>query len=361
MKAEAVHPSQLSEADLAAWRAIRAADARWSTPYLSPEWAQAVGRVRADARVVLFRDGERAVGFLPVQRPNGFAAVPAGGAICDYQAIVAASETVIDPQLAARALGVGRIDMPCALAACSQTGGEVGSGGHLVAFAQGWDAYGAELKARGSKVLSRADKRLRKMGRDTTAAGQGEVSFEAFCADEAVFNMLIGWKREQYARTGVKDIFAHDWVDTLVRDTFRRPSNDDFGGAMFVLRVGGKPVSILYCLRSGRALHAWFTAYDPEWAEHSPGLLTFVEAIRASAATGFTEMDLGPGDYQFKESLATGVRAAAPAFIGAPSVSAALRAAEFGVRRMAESLPLGRASQWPGKAMRRLDILAGLA
>ncbi len=358
MKAEAVHPSRLSGADRTAWKALCAADSRWSTPYLSPEWAEAVGRVRPDARVVLFRDGETAVGFLPVQRPNGFAAVPAGGAVCDYQAIVAAPGAQIDPQLAARALGVGRIDMPCALA---PEGGAIEAGGHLVRFAGGWDAYADQLKARGSKVLSRAVQRYRKLGRDAVAAGKGELSFEAFCADETVFDTLIEWKRAQYARTGVHDIFGHDWVDALVRDTFRRPATDDFGGALFVLRVGGKPVSILYCLRAGRALHAWFTAYDPAWAEHSPGLLTFVEAIRASALAGFAEMDLGPGDYQFKESLATGVRAAQPSFIGAPSVSAALRAAEFGVRRMAETLPLGRASHWPAKAMRRMDIVAGLA
>ena len=358
MKAEAVHPSRLSGPDLAAWRALRTADTRWSTPYLAPEWAEAVGRVRPDARVVLFRDSAgTAVGFLPVQRPHGFAAVPAGGAVCDYQAIVAAPRAGIDPRLAARALGVGRIDMPCALA----DGRDASQGGgHLVSFADGWDGYRDALKARGSKVLSRADKRYRKLGRDTAAAGQGELTFEAFCTDEAVFDTLVRWKREQYARTGVRDIFSHGWVDALVRDTFRQSAAREFGGAMFVLRVGGKPVSILYCLRSGQALHAWFTAYDPDWAEHSPGLLTFVEAIRASAQAGFNEMDLGPGDYQFKESLATGVRPAAPAFIGAPSVSAALRAAEFGVRRMAESLPLGRASHWPAKAMRRMDIVAGL-
>jgi hypothetical protein len=44
-----------------------------------------------------------------------------------------------------------------------------------------------------------------------------------------------------------------------------------------------------------------------------------------------------------------------------PAPATLVRAAEYGVRRAAEALPLGRASQWPGKAMRRLDLLRALA
>jgi CelD/BcsL family acetyltransferase involved in cellulose biosynthesis len=55
-------------------------------------------------------------------------------------------------------------------------------------------------------------------------------------------------------------------------------------------------------------LHAWFAAYDAAYATASPGLIVFIEAIRAAATAGYTEMDLGPGEYPFKESLANGSR-----------------------------------------------------
>ena len=37
-----------------------------------------------------------------------------------------------------------------------------------------------------------------------------------------------------------------------------------------------------------------------------------------------------------------------------------MRQAAYGVRQMAEALPLGRVSELPGKAMRRIDLLRGL-
>ncbi|MFZ3005587.1 MAG: cellulose biosynthesis protein CelD, partial [Phenylobacterium sp.] len=39
---------------------------------------------------------------------------------------------------------------------------------------------------------------------------------------------------------------------------------------------------------------------------------------------------------------------------------ALVRHAAYGVRRAAEALPLGRMSELPGKAMRRVDVLRGL-
>jgi hypothetical protein len=118
------------------------------------------------------------------------------------------------------------------------------------------------------------------------------------------FETLLRWKRAQMKRTGVTDIFEHAWIDSVVRDCFTWPASDpDFGGAMFVLRVKGQPAAVLFCLRAGRSLHAWFVAHDANLAVHSPGLIVFVEAIRAAAEAGFTEMDLGPGDYAVQGKL----------------------------------------------------------
>ena len=45
---------------------------------------------------------------------------------------------------------------------------------------------------------------------------------------------------------------------------------------------------------------------------------------------------------------------------GRPSPSTLIRSAAYGVRAAAEALPLGRVSELPGKAMRRLDVIRGL-
>jgi CelD/BcsL family acetyltransferase involved in cellulose biosynthesis len=359
MQVDCVNPLDLTLGEIAQWRRLLAARPEgFSSPYLTPDWARAVARRRSDAVVAVYRRQGRAIGFLPAQRTDGFAAMPLGAPVCDYQALVAPEGVELDLGEAARALRVGRIDLTAGLtesplAPCLQ----VRDVGHVVRTPDGWEAYCAERQASGSKVIGRARKKLSKLKRDLG----GDVAIDAFSQDAGAFDQLIAWKRAQMARTGVSDIFEHAWIAGLVRDTFEENRLSHFGGALFVLRVRGAPIAVLYCLRAGGALHAWFVAHDAKYAEHSPGLILFAEAIRAAADAGFTEMDLGPGDYRFKESFANAARPIGAGFIGQPSVSAAYKAAQFQLRSLIERLPVGRAREWPAKAMRRLDIARGLA
>ena len=359
MRVETISPLELAVEDAAIWRSLLAADPALTSPYLTPDWARIVARHRSDTRVAVWRheDG-RPAGFLAVQGEGAHAAMPAGGPVCDYQAVVGAAD--LDISLAAKALGGGRIDLPAglrdnAVSPCLLTE----DCGHVVRFANGWDGWCAERKASGSGIVARARKRMSKLMRDHES---GAVSFEPFSTDQTAFETLLTWKREQMRRTGVTDIFEHGWIDSVVRDSFAAPASDpNFGGALFVLRLGGEAIAVLFCLRAGKALHAWFVAYDPKYADYSPGIILFAEVIKAAAAAGFTEMDLGPGDYSFKESFANYQRPIGSGFIGQPGLSSAFKTAQFRMRALVESLPVGRARQWPAKAMRRLDIARGLA
>jgi CelD/BcsL family acetyltransferase involved in cellulose biosynthesis len=75
----------------------------------------------------------------------------------------------------------------------------------------------------------------------------------------------------------------------------------------------------------------------------------------------FDRLDLGLGDYRFKRELSNVQRDVAHGFVGVPSPAAAVRGAAYGLRRAAESLPLGAVSTLPGRAMRRVDIMRGLS
>lgn len=359
MRVETINPFELAEEDAAIWRSLQAADSALASPYLTLDWARTVARHRPDTRVAVWRhDDGRPAGFLTVQGQGAYAAMPAGGPVCDYQAVIGPAD--LDIALAAKALDVGRIDLPAGL-----KDNAVGAFlltedfGHVVRFANGWDGWCAERQASGSGIVARVRKRMSKLTRDHE---DGAVSFEPFSTDQAAFETLLTWKREQMRRTGVTDIFEHGWIDGVVRDSFAAPVSDpNFGGALFVLRLHGQPVAVLFCLRAAKALHAWFVAYDRKYADYSPGIILFGEVIKAAAAAGFTEMDLGPGDYSFKESFANYRRPIGSGFIGRPGLSSAFKAAQFQMRALVESLPVGRARQWPAKAMRRLDIARGLA
>lgn len=360
MRVESIHPRDLPDSDVAVWRSFLSADPELSSPYLTPDWAKLVAAHRNDVRVAVYRDAAgEPLGFLPVQRCGDYAAMPAGGPICDYQALVAKPGVTLDLGLAPKALAVGRIDLTAGLAN-NAVGARLltSDAGHVVRFGDGYEAWCSERLAVGTKTIVKTRKKLGKMARDLG----GEVVFDAFSTDADAFETLMTWKREQMRRTGVKDIFEHAWIDGVVRGAFAAPADDQhFGGAMFVLRVKGAPAAVLFCLRARQALHAWYVAHDNQWAQYSPGLIVFIEAIRAAAEAGYTELDLGPGDYQFKESLANASRPVGAGFIAGQGLSPAIKAAQFQVRAMVESLPVGRVRQWPAKAMRRLDIARGLA
>lgn len=68
---ETIHPSFLSPADAALWRSLAASAEGFGNPLLGPEFAQAVGKVREDARVAVIRRGGETVGFLPFHRRPG--------------------------------------------------------------------------------------------------------------------------------------------------------------------------------------------------------------------------------------------------------------------------------------------------
>src|SRR5580704_16344838 len=116
---DVVRPNALSDADIAAWRAIQAADPSLDSPFLSPDWAQAVERVQAGRRgaiqVAVLREADKVVGFLPA-RVVGAVAMPVGAPMCDYQGLVAAPGVHIEPKRLVEAFGVQRLDFSHMLA-----------------------------------------------------------------------------------------------------------------------------------------------------------------------------------------------------------------------------------------------------
>ena len=58
----------------------------------------------------------------------------------------------------------------------------------------------------------------------------------------------------------------------------------------------------------------------------------------------YDRLDLGYGDYRFKRELSNAQQTLIHGFVGAPSAASLVREAAYGVRRVAEALPLGRAS-----------------
>ncbi len=364
MQIDVVAPQDLSPTDVEGWRRLQAGAREMASPFLSPGWAMALAKIdgpdRRQGRVAVVREGREAVGFLP-SRVSRFTATRAGALMADYQGLVAPPGMRVDPRELVRALGVRRLDLNNVPADqptfIPYLRGETPS--RIIDLSDGFDAYAKARREGGSDVLQDAAKKRRKFERE-----HGPVTFTARSGSRDSLDQLIAWKSAQCRATGQTDIFEAGWTAHLVQHLHAAPE-PGCEGVLFTHHADGKLAAAHFALLGGdaiggRVMHAWFIAHDEAFARYSPGVGLIVDILKWCEAEGVRELDLGPGDYRFKLQLANAERAVAYGFVGRPSTATIVRAAQYGVREVAEALPLGRYSALPGKAMRRLDQWRGL-
>lgn len=355
MTYDLLRPRDLSADQLARWRELQSPD--FESPFLSPDWAIAVERAQArqQIRVAVIRDQGSERGFFAA-RACASTAMPAGAPMCDYQAVVCEPGLEIDPRRLTAALGVRRLDFSQMLErqAAFKPYAHGRADSHVVDVGDGFAAYQAGRKAAGVGVLKDAAKKSRKVEREV-----GPVRLTAFSRDRGDFDQLIAWKRAQFRATGQTDIFSADWPLRLMEQLFE---TDDAGfrGGLFTLHLGDKLAAAHFHLCRPPVVHGWIISHDPAFDRYSPGILLFVELLAWMDQQPYSRLDLGCGDYRFKAELANAQETIMNGFVGLPSAATLVRTAAYGVVHAAESMPLGRASQLPAKALRRLDLLRGL-
>jgi CelD/BcsL family acetyltransferase involved in cellulose biosynthesis len=358
MTIDVLRACELTPEIVSAWRSFQAADPDLGSPFLTPDWAQAVERAQGErrVRVAVVRDGGRPAAVLAV-RPRRSTAQPVGAPMSDYQAVLSAPDASVDIQAVLKALGVGRYDFTHV--PLSQRAFSAGVRGlqtsWCVDVAAGWPAYVEDLRRRKSALIKDSGNRTRRLEREV-----GEVVFTPDNREPVDFERLIALQRAQFRQTRQTDIFDRPWTLRLLNDLFRT-RQQNFGGMLSTLHVGGKLASGHFGLYAEGVLHSWFLVYDSNYGKHSPGLLLMTGLVQHLAESGhWREFDLGPGDYPYKQRLANRGREIGYGFVGRPSPAAVFRGAVYWVRGQAEAAPLGRFSALPGKAMRRWDLIRAL-
>ncbi len=361
MQIDVVRPWELTAFAVERWAALQAADPATDSPFLSPHWPRAVARAQDSEthgrglRVAVLGGLKDPKGFIAA-KVGAFTAMPAGAPMNDYQGLVAEPGLVVEPRQIAEAFGVGRFDFSHMLesqaAFAPLARGRDDS--RVIDVSAGYAAYEAERKAAGVSALKDTDRKRRKVERDL-----GPITFTAFSRSTADFDRLVAWKQGQWQATGQTDLFSAGWPLALVRNLFAS-RDPDFGGALFTLHIGDQLAAAQLNLRGGRNIHSWIIGHDHAFERYSPGMLLFQDILRWMDTAPYSRLDLGAGDYRFKRELANVKVGVTHGFIGAPSAAALVRETAYAVRKAAESLPLGRVSALPGKAMRRLDLIRGL-
>ncbi|MGK5631749.1 GNAT family N-acetyltransferase [Streptomyces sp. URMC 123] len=300
-------PGELTAADRAAWTAIQTqapahGSPQLANPFLSPEFALTVGRVRRGARIAVVREGGEPAAFFPYQRSAAGVGRAIGLGVSDCQGVVHRPGFRWDARELLRACGLSVWEFDHLLAGQQPFEGGVTASfaSPVIEVAQGYEAYLAHLRATAPTFLKTTLAKERRLGRQV-----GEVAYVHDERDPAALRTLMAWKSAQYRRTGRSDRFSHPWITQLVERLFHTRTAA-FAGQLSVLYAGGQPIAAHFGPRSRQVLSCWFPAYDPRFRKYSPGLVLHLRMAEASAADGLALLDLGRGDKPYKDDLKTG-------------------------------------------------------
>lgn len=302
MRVSVGRPAELGPTERKRWRQIQSANPSLSNPFLSVDFAVAVGRVRPRARVAILEDGGETVGFFAYEARPLRVGRALGLGVSDCQGIVALPGVECDPRWLLRSCGLDLWEFDH-LPPGQFAGTRLHARPHpsaIVDLSRGYGPYLEERRRISSTIKSgRIAEKRRKMTREL-----GDVRFVFDVRDDAVWLALRSWKSAQYRRTGQWDRFSTPWVLELT-STVLQTRTPDCSGVLSMLYASDQPVAGLLSIRAHSTLCQWFPAYDVSFSKYSPGLLSHLFLFEAAVEEGLAHVDLGTGDEPYKAILAS--------------------------------------------------------
>jgi CelD/BcsL family acetyltransferase involved in cellulose biosynthesis len=352
---ELFRPAALSAIHWQKWSQIQAAEPALDSPYFRPEFTQAVAKVRRDVEVAVMLEGTEAVGFFPFQRGPLNIGKPVGGKLSDYHGVISRSTTLVDAAALLRACRLAGWDFDHLVTTQPSFEPFVAGRGEspYLDISQGYEAYADQRRAAGSDELKNINRKLRKCERE-----QGPLTLELDCNDDSVLDLLMQWKSAQLRQNGLTDIFAFPWTVALLKNIHRN-WNEKFSGLLTVLRLKDKPISIMFSLRGGSAVHSWIFAYDKELSPYSPGSILLLKMAAVAQEHGISKIDLGKGTERYKLNMSSAATPLWEGTVGRASPALWLRSGWRTARDWVSRSPLAEVSQVPARAIQPLrDWLA---
>ena len=326
----------LSAEETDAWHRLRSANPALDSPYFHPGFASAVHASGRPVWVAVARDGSGAVrALLPGHRERSLLR-PAGWPGADFQGPVRAPGTAVPP-LTLLTGGIRGYAFDHLLEPAAEFAPWVESSrpSPFLDVTGGLDGYLGRASRSGKDNMGQARRRTAKAERQL-----GPIRFAADIVDEHALREVVRLKRAQYAATGAGDYFAEpDRLDLLTRLLHTRST--EFGGILSTLYAGPHLLAAHFGLRAGSVLHWWFPVYDPAHAALAPGWILLRELVAASPSLGFTRIDLGRGDDEYKRRAKTGEVMVSQGLVTRNSAYRAVRRARNSLIATAKSSALG--------------------
>ncbi|GLW12358.1 hypothetical protein Misp01_74860 [Microtetraspora sp. NBRC 13810] len=320
MNITVVRPWELGEAEVVRWRELQKSCRSLDNPFLSAEFALAMSRLRDYVRVAVIEDGGKIVGFFPFEHHSFGIGKPLGGFLTTCHGLISDPELKLDARVLLRACRLSVFDFDHLVAgqptfAPFETDVRPAP---IMDLKAGFLSYIEQVRANSPKNLKTVRYKERKLGRE-----QGEVRFDWASPDASALRTLMGWKSDQYRRTGRVDRFAQPWIVDLL-DACHAVASEDFSGVLTMLYAGDVPVAGHFGLRTATTLVGWFPAYDTDFARYSPGIVHHLLMAEHAANAGLVQIDMGKGDREYKAWLRTGDLYVAEGRIARPSAAAAV-------------------------------------
>lgn len=328
----------LDDALIERWGQLQRADAGLHSPFFRPEFAAQVAAVSPHAEVAVLEDRGAPVGFFPFERGRHNIARPIGGVLNDFQAVVAQAGTAIDAAALVRDCGLRAWHFHHLLV------DQQAFAAHRYCVAPslyldlrgGFEAYCRQRAEAGSQQVAKTRQKLRKWTRDL-----GPLEFVAHTSDGAVFETLLRWKSEQYARIGAINYLAPLSTQTLLRRIVQLP-DVAFSGMLSALYCGGELAAVHLGLRSHEVLHSWFPTYNPAFAAYSPGMVLFYKLAEVAPSLAIERIDLGRGAEQLKVGLGSAGVSVAEGSVDLRPLGSSVRRSCFQIVRWLHASKLGR-------------------
>ena len=351
MQGRIVAPGELDADLVAQWQRFRTADPVYRSPFYAPQFTQAVGRVRADARIAVLERGGDVVGFLPFHQRPGGVGKPIGGHLNDYQGPILAPGLDLSSAALLQAARLSAYDynhLPVAMGALAG-GAQARSISPRMDLSQGYAAYEAKKDAGWTKARREMRRRWRK-----TEADIGPIRFTYHDTSAAAYAEHVAMKNALYARLGVRSVLDLGWAGQALQ-AIRTTQEPDFAGVFSTLRAGDRLLAAHFGMRSDSVWHWWFPSYDLDAYKLGPGINLIHQCALVAEAKGLQTIDFGRGDGDFKLLFAdTHTDLCEGSMARRGTVAAGLRGLARGVVTLAGRLPLGRYESYPRRAAARL-------
>jgi CelD/BcsL family acetyltransferase involved in cellulose biosynthesis len=298
LRGERIEPKALAGELQFLWNAWRKQHPMFSSPFLSIDFAQAVGAVRPDARIAVFHDERGVAGFLGFQQGVGRTAVPLAAGYNDVHGVLKRADAAFSYRQVLEVLGKESFRFHAMVdAGLDLTPFTFKNRPTFMADLQVADQGYVDYLEQSSKTIFKQRKKTRKMIKDL-----GPLRLELACRDPRVLERVIELKRAQYQRTHIFDLLSLDWVQQLWR---RLHAQHELAchGVLSVLYAGDQLVAAHFGLREQSCLHYWFPVYDLAFHQYSPGTALFLEICRQADKVGIKTIDFGYGEQPYKRKL----------------------------------------------------------